>query len=215
MSGTENSFFGSELKTEKLPSSGRCDLADADKPLLERRQDTRLPEQDEKMGGLLSRLERDFGMPEREDGVVGLTPVNDGKWEKDLGESVWLPDPEYVPKKFNPEGKTWEEILGEHDIRGIPFKDGFPDFSEISKGTVEVPITPDRNKNFTQADIELAKQKGCTPEEVAQWRKDNNHTWHESQDKITMQKVPSVVHNNVPHSGGVSEAKKAAQTNNA
>lgn len=62
---------------------------------------------------------------------------------------------------------------------------------------------------YTKADIELAEEKGCSPREVAQWRKENHYTWHECKDMKTMQKVPSVVHNNIPHSGGISEAKKA------
>ena len=47
-----------------------------------------------------------------------------------------------------------------------------------------------------------------SPEDVAKWRKENGYTWHECKDMKTMQKVPSEVHNNIPHSGGISEAKK-------
>ena len=134
---------------------------------------------------------------------------NNGHWEGERGNSKWLPDRDYVPGKSNPEGKTWGEILDKYGIDGIPFKDGEPDFSEISKGTVEIkPFTDSRTDNFDKADIELAKQRGCTPEEVAKWRKENGYTWHECKDMKTMQKVPSEVHNNVSHSGGISESKK-------
>jgi hypothetical protein len=134
---------------------------------------------------------------------------NNGHWDGERGNSNWYPDPDYVPGKANSEGKTWSEILNKYGIDHIPFKDGEPDFSEISKGTVEIePFSGSRTDNFDKADIELAKQKGCTPEEVAKWRKENGYTWHECKDMKTMQKVPSEVHNNVPHSGGISEAKK-------
>lgn len=134
---------------------------------------------------------------------------NNGHWDGERGNSNWYPEPDFVPGKANPEGKTWSEILNKYGIDHIPFKDGEPDFSEISKGTVEIePFSDSRTDNFDKADIELAKQKGCTPEEVAKWRKENGYTWHECKDMKTMQKVPSVVHNNVPHSGGISEAKK-------
>lgn len=134
---------------------------------------------------------------------------NNGHWDGERGNSIWYPDPDFVPGKANPEGKTWDEILNKHGIDHIPFKDGEPDFSEISKGTVEIePFSDSRTDNFDKADIELAKQKGCTPEEVAKWRKENGYTWHECKDMKTIQKVPSEVHNNVPHSGGISEAKK-------
>ena len=136
-------------------------------------------------------------------------PISDGRWEGERGDSKWIPDPDYVPLKKNPEGKTWSEILKEYGIDGINFKDGEPDFSEISKGEVEIEgFSKDRDDNFDKADIELAKQKGCTPEEVAKWRKEHGYTWHECRDMKTMQKVPSIIHNNVTHRGGVSEVKK-------
>ncbi|MHC1685929.1 MAG: HNH endonuclease [Clostridiaceae bacterium] len=134
---------------------------------------------------------------------------NNGHWDGERGNSNWYPDPDFVPGKANPEGKTWSEILNKYGIDHIPLKDGEPDFSEISKGTVEIePFSDSRTDNFDKADIELAKQKGCAPEEVAKWRKENGYTWHECKDMKTMQKVPSEVHNNITHSGGISEAKK-------
>ncbi len=136
-------------------------------------------------------------------------PLENGEWSGERGNSTWIPDPDYIPQKGNPDGKTWQEILEKYGIEGIEFKDGEPDFSEISKGDVKIePFSENRSDNFDKADIELAKQKGCTPEEVAKWRKENGYTWHECKDMETMQKVPSEVHNNIPHSGGISEKKK-------
>ena len=136
-------------------------------------------------------------------------PISDGHWEGERGDSKWIPDSEHVPLKKNPECKTWGEILKEYGIDGIKFKNGEPDFSEISKGDVEIEgFSKDRGDNFDKADQELAKKRGCTPEEVAKWRKENGYTWHECLDMKTMQKVPSIIHNNIPHRGGVSEAKK-------
>ena len=139
---------------------------------------------------------------------------NNGRWDGERGNSNWYPDPDFVPGKANPEGKTWSEILNKYSIDYIRFRDGEPDFSGISKGTVEIEQFSDsRTDNFDKADIELAKQKVCTPEEVAKWRKDNGYTWHECKDMKTMQKVPSEVHNNITHSGGISEAKKVSGDN--
>lgn len=136
-------------------------------------------------------------------------PISDGHWEGERGDSKWVPDSDYVPQKKNPEGKTWGEILKEFGIDGIDFKDGEPDFSEISKGDVEIEgFSKDRDDNFDKADQELAKKRGCTPEEVAKWRKEHGYTWHECRDMKTMQKVPSIIHSNITHRGGVSEAKK-------
>lgn len=133
-----------------------------------------------------------------------------GHWEGERGNSTWYPDRNEIPKNplTNPDGLSWDEILTKYGIDGISFKDGEPDFSEISKGEVQIDdFTDDRDSNFTQADEKLAEQRGCTPEEVAKWREENKYTWHECKDCKTMQKVPSEVHGNIPHSGGVSEYK--------
>lgn len=140
---------------------------------------------------------------------------SNGYWDGERGDSKWHPDREYTPppknetKYNNPDNKNWGEILDKYNIDGINYKDGEPDFNEVSKGQVEIePFSSERSDNFNKADIELSKQKGCNPEEVAKWRKDNNYTWHECKDMKTMQKVPNEVHANIPHSGGISEAKK-------
>lgn len=142
----------------------------------------------------------------------GILPRNGGIWEGSPGDSKWQPDSNVEPgdrNGTNPEHKTWDEIMKEYDFESIPFKEGQPDFSEVSRGEVEIDdFTDDREANFDQADERLAEQKGCTPEEVAQWREENRYTWHECRDCRTMQKVPTEVHGNVSHSGGVSEYKK-------
>ena len=140
-----------------------------------------------------------------------------GSWEGEKGNSTWRPNREDVPSSANPEGRKWDDILKDRGIDGVPFNDGEPDFSEISKGTVEIDdFSTDRfgaGGNFDQADQKLAEQRGCTMEEVQQWRSDNNYTWHEKQDCKTMQKVPRDVHHNVPHTGGISILKsKQAET---
>ena len=144
-----------------------------------------------------------------------LIPRNGGEWTGEPGNSDWVPDPDVEPGNrngTNPEHKTWKEIEKEYGFERIPFKDGEPDFSEVSKGTVEIDdFSDDRDSNFAQADEKLAEQKGCTPEEVEKWRKEHKYTWHECKDCKTMQKVPSEVHGNISHSGGISEAKSKKQ----
>ena len=146
-------------------------------------------------------------------------PENNGKWSGEAGNSKWIPDGDYIPPEksknpdkpySNPDNLTWKEILNKYGIAGVSFKNGFPDFSEISKGTVEIDGfetggNTEKNRNFKKADIELAKQKNCSPEDVKKWREENNYTWHECEDKKTMQKVPNEVHANVPHDGGRSQ----------
>lgn len=139
-----------------------------------------------------------------------------GEWTGKPGESEWKPDLDIVPgdaNGTNPEHITWREIMEKYDFKSILFKDNLPDFSEISKGEVEIAdFTDNRDSNFDQADEKLAKQWECTPEDVAQWRKENRYTWHECIDCKTMELVPTEVHGNIPHIGGISEYKSRHQS---
>lgn len=138
---------------------------------------------------------------------------NGGHYDGERGNSNWYPDKEVIPgdrNGTNAEHQTWGGLLNKYGIEKIPFKDGEPDFSEISKGTVEIDeFTSERDANFDQADERLAKQKGCDPEEVLAWRKENQYSWHECRDCTTMEKVPREIHGNITHSGGISQAKNA------
>jgi hypothetical protein len=146
-----------------------------------------------------------------------MLPENDGHWTGDRGNSVWVPDNDYIPKKGNPSNETWGEIKERYGIDGIEFKNGESDFTQISEGTVEIAdFTTDRKLNFMQADESLANKwteegkdgKVWSPQDVSDYRKENSLSWHERSDQKTMDLVPSIVHGNVPHSGGISEAKK-------
>ena len=134
-----------------------------------------------------------------------------GEWSGESGNSTWTPNKDEVPSQANGDGKTWDDILKDYGIDGIPFKDGEPDFSEVSRGTVEIDDFSTKRfgagGNFDQADAKLAEQKGCTLEDVQRWRAENDYTWHEKQDCKTMQKVPREIHHNVPHTGGISILK--------
>lgn len=138
---------------------------------------------------------------------------NGGHWEGERGNSKWFPNRDEIPKNplTNPDGLTWGQILDKYGIDGIEFKNGEPDFSPVAKGTVEIDHFTDnrygKGGNFDQACEKLAEQRGCTKEEVKAWMKENKYTWHERSDCKTMDKVPTEIHGNIKHSGGISEAK--------
>ena len=138
---------------------------------------------------------------------------NGGHWEGERGNSKWFPNRDEIPKNplTNPDGLTWGQILDKYGIDGIEFKNGEPDFSPVAKGTVEIDHFTDnrygKGGNFDQACERLAEQRGCTKEEVKVWMKENKYTWHEGSDCKTMDKVPTEIHGNIRHSGGISEAK--------
>lgn len=142
---------------------------------------------------------------------VNRLPLNGGIWTGERGNSNWIPDDNVIPtnrKGSNPEGKTNREIKDKYGFEFIPFKDGEPDFSKVVKGEVQIDnYTPNRPKNFSQAAIKLAEQKGCTARDIKNWMKENRYSWHECKDCKTMQLVPIEVHGNIEHKGGISEIK--------
>lgn len=143
-------------------------------------------------------------------------PETGGQWSDEKGNSIWRPDPEIVPKKGNPEGKTWKDILEKYGINGIEFVDGEPDFSPVSEETVEIDdFSENRADNYAQADEECAKKwteknkdgKSWSPSDVREYRKENALSWHERSDMKTIDLVPTEIHSNIPHSGGISAIK--------
>lgn len=155
----------------------------------------------------------------KDEGFSRQIPSKNGHWEGEPGNSKWCPDREHTPLKYNPENKTWGEILDEHGIDGIEFNEGEPDFSPVAEETVEIEdYSDDRDENYDAADETLADKWNAeakdgktdwTKEDIAQYRKDNELSWHECDDMKTMQLVPREIHLNVPHAGGISMAKNS------
>jgi hypothetical protein len=151
-------------------------------------------------------------------------PNTNGQWDGEKGNSTWMPDGDYVPKKPSGNEKTWEEILAPYEEDGVEFKDGEPDFTPFSEASVEIKdFGLERDDNFAQADEALAEEwskeqkdgKNWTPEDIEKYRKENKLSWHERSDQKTMDLVPQEIHGNIPHSGGISEAKKSKGVDNA
>jgi hypothetical protein len=130
-----------------------------------------------------------------------------GEWKAERGESKFIPNDQEI-----------KEILGKHGLDGITYKDGIPDFSQVSEATVKIDkMTENRAENFKQCDEMCAKQwnrearderTDWTPRDGAQWRKENGYSWHERNDMETCDLVPTRVNDYFGHLGGVSECKK-------
>ena len=138
-----------------------------------------------------------------------------GRWTGERGNSEWIPNPDKIPGTINRDNLSWEEISSKYggEIR-IPFIEGEPDFSRYAESTVIIPdFTGERATNFAQADEAEALKRGCQPQEVAEWRKEHNITWHERGDCKTMDLMPNEIHGNIPHSGGISQIKALERWN--
>lgn len=149
-------------------------------------------------------------------GVKKMLPREKGSWEGEVGDSTWKPDLGEIPKKPPGNQDDWKTIFEPYGKEGIDFKDGEPDFTPFSEGSVEIKdFSDDRLGNFSQADEQMAKiwseekkdGRDWSAEDVYNYRKENGLSWHERSDMKTMDLVPQKIHGNVPHSGGISAYK--------
>ena len=142
--------------------------------------------------------EKNATYPSTYDERINQTPVNNGSWTGDRGESKFISELDEV-----------NDVLKKYDIDGIEYKDGIPDYSPVSEGEVIHPdMSIDRNKNFRVADELLAEQLGVSRKEITKLRKQRKFTWHELNDMKTMQLIPSILNSKFGHLGGVVEVKK-------
>jgi hypothetical protein len=138
-----------------------------------------------------------------------------GEWTGERGESKYIPSDEEI-----------KAILAEHDLDGIEYQDGIPDFSEVAEATVEIDNmsenrhnTPDGQAgNFEQCDQKCAEQwnkegkdgkTDWTARDVADWRREIGYSWHERNDMKTCDLVPTAINDYFGHLGGVGECKRA------
>lgn len=136
-----------------------------------------------------------------------------GEWDGKRGESKFIPFDEEII-----------DILKQFDLDGIEYKDGIPDFSDVSAQTLEIDnMTENRANNFRQCDERCAdewnkQQRGgrtdWTAEDVYEWRKENGYTWHERNDMKTCDLIPTKINDYFGHLGGVSECRTRNDTNN-
>lgn len=132
---------------------------------------------------------------------------NRGMWTGNRGES-W-----YIPME-----KSIVAILRVFGLRGILYEKGIPDFSLCAKMTVSIEnMSEIRRENFRQCDVICAEEWSLkkyggkskwTSSDVQKWRKENSYTWHERNDMVTCDLVPTIINRFFGHLGGVSECKK-------
>jgi hypothetical protein len=133
-----------------------------------------------------------------------------GKWKGERGDSKWQLNPDDVPaSRYNTENLTNQQLANKYD-KGkldIEFKNNDMDLKQFSKFDTKIDnFTENRAVNFQQADAKFAKSNKITPTEAKKFREENKLTWHEKADG-TMQLVPQVINDMVPHKGGISKMK--------
>lgn len=154
----------------------------------------------------LSRLER----------MKDLIIPRGDRFEGVRGESLALPD---ISRSTGEAVKQW---LDAHGVRGIEYRNGYPDFSSIALESVTIPdMTTDKDRNFEQAYKAVAEKWNAErregrddwrPSEVKAWKKENGLDIHEKEDLRTCEFVPHDVHMQFTHVGGRFVAALAGRT---
>lgn len=147
-------------------------------------------------------------------------PKSNGKWVGEVGNSKWVPDKRYVPphKTYNNlKNKSWGQIMKENNIDGINFKDGVPDFDNVSKMETKIDYNnipkeakkkllqekPNRDALHEYFYEKLAKENNMTVQEIKSFKETKNLVPHETIDG-RIQLIPREIHDNVVHEGGVA-----------
>ncbi|MBC6972245.1 HNH endonuclease [Bacillus sp. Xin] len=125
-----------------------------------------------------------------------------------------------------PPDPTLQKIVSDAGINGIEYKNGVPDFSPVAKAQLEIDYMLGgkgakgniaRDYNFKQANERLAGQLNNSPElanqfgmeaggitakDIEKYRVKNKLTWHELNDGVTIQLVPTEINAGAFEPGG-------------
>ena len=127
-------------------------------------------------------------------GYKSRLPRKDGEWTEGVpGDGLW--------KSNNPDVN---KITGGE---AIPFKDGRPDFSKWSEGSVKVKGMDGTKSDFSKIYEQLSEDLNLPNKTAAQaWLSENKLTPHHL-DSETIQLIPTDLHGNIPHIGSASDMR--------
>jgi hypothetical protein len=137
------------------------------------------------------------------EGKIRLPAEGTGTWSGTPGDSVWTPHSPYNYGLQPGQSIRWHEgvpDLSEHEVPPQLMRDGGP----ATLGGL--PLTGDYKIDNSLGDQTLAKRFGWTPDQVAQWRQDNDYIYHHYSDN-ELQLVPGRIHRSLPHQGSASELR--------
>ena len=116
-------------------------------------------------------------------------PVSNGRWTGEPGDSDWI--------STNP---AVNAVTGG---KAIPFRRGYPDFSQWGMGTYKFNDLTGNYDDFPKVYDAYAKDQGLPNRTTGQrWLNALKLTPHHVHDGATVQLVPQALHKDIPHLGG-------------
>ena len=124
-------------------------------------------------------------------------PRNNGRWEGEPGNGTWFPDNEAA-----------RGVIGD---AGVVFRDGRPDFSPWSRGTLtfEDGVLDGSRADFNAVYDAIAVQRGLPSRNAAKELLRQQGLTPHHLDGTTIQLIPTDLHGNVPHIGSASDMRHA------
>lgn len=175
--------------------------------------------------------ETEFSVEELQENI-NRTPINNGEWNGERGESTWIPEDESV-----------RETIGKYGADGIEYHNGIPDFDKFSAFDIELnedEFTEKNSHQFTTCNEGLADYFSDLSDQLAgtecedplensdyrnammnifkcdeselediqlhlnEYETPYGFTWHHSQIPGRMQLIPTEIHVSARHRGGQS-----------
>lgn len=140
-------------------------------------------------------------------------PRTGGSWQDEAGDSMWIPDDDHIVK-INGRETTMAQLKDMYDFDGIEYNGGEPDFSPFEDemlGSVSLDdfsssrTGPDGT--YTMALTEISHRLDIPEDEISDYMKANNLTFHECQDRHTVEFIPADINGAFPHTGGIGVQK--------
>ena len=113
------------------------------------------------------------------------------------------------------------DLLKEFGLKGINYIEAMPDFRKCLFATIHLEhMSISRYQNFSNCDrlcaerwnsINYLNDSTWTRSKVRKYRKSNSLSWHERNDRITCDLVPTKINSFFLHLGGISECKYASK----
>ncbi|POZ60785.1 LysM peptidoglycan-binding domain-containing protein, partial [Chromobacterium alticapitis] len=122
-------------------------------------------------------------------------PATNGQWSGIPGNSSWT--------SFN------DSVNAVTGGQPIPFKNGYPNFSQWSQGTFTFDNLTGTNADFGLVYDAVAKEYGLANRTAGQnLLRDLGLSPHHVEDGLNIELVPTDLHGNVPHIGGAANLRK-------
>lgn len=133
-----------------------------------------------------------------------------GHWTEKRGLSTYIPTKNQT-KILN--------VLQRYNLNGISYINGMPNFEVCSECTLcDNNMSIFRYKNKNRCDtlcaifwnkINYNGKSDWAKKDIANYRKKENLSWHERNDRITYDLVPTKINSFFLHLGGIAECKRA------